>query len=172
MFKNLGQSYSKKKHLKKKGNRSFVEIASAKTAGILINNLKKNHLVLETLVKNLVDYGIKPIVLTYLEKNEPFNSKLCDLALSKKDFNWLGQIHKAEIKKFINSPFDYLICLNTSPFLPFENILAQSNSKCRVGIRHPENANCYELTIGIEGEKNIAKSSQEIVRYLKMIKTI
>lgn len=171
MLKNAGQSYSIKKALKQKSKREFINLDKAKTAGILISNLKNDHKSLELLTKALKEKGLKTTVLSFLKDKEVFNYNLSNVPFSNKDINWLGQIKSQEIKNFINSPFDYLICLNTSPFLPFENILAHSKAKCRVGIQHSENSNCYEVSIGLSDVNNSIKLPSEIMKYLEMIKT-
>ena len=90
-------------------------------------------------------------------------------AFSKKDFNWVGRCKQEGLKKFIKTDFDYLFSLNTSPFLPFDNILAQSKAKCRVGVFDDKRTDYFELMVQPSKKTDLNAVTEQMIRYTKLI---
>ena len=170
MFKSLGIKLKNRKTLKTGISRTSLSYDKAKTAAILVKDFDRNSKVIDTVMKELKKDGLDVSLLTYTKPKAPLPSAKVTTQFTSKDWNWLGDIKSDEIKKIIKTPFDYLFCLNTSPFLPFENILVQSVAKCRVGIYHPKMENSLDLMITPTNQDNMEKSASEMLRYVRMIK--
>lgn len=171
MLKKIGLKRSRDRYLKIPVQRDFIEFKDAKTAGILfIGDFSKNG-VLQNFVKELNQNKIETKLFEFRPKVDS-KSSLAQSAnvFTYKDFGTFGTEMSEKVKKFTNSSFDYLFCLNTSPFLPFENILSQSKAKCRVGVLHEENSKCFELAIGVENNKDLSLIANEMLRYVKIIR--
>ena len=170
MFKSIGIKLKNRKTLKAGSSRENLSYDKAKTAAILVKDFDKNVKTVDSVMKELKKDGLNVSLITYTKPKAPLPSVKVTNQCTSKDWNWLGSIKSEEIKKIIKTPFDYLFCLNTSPFLPFENILVQSAAKCRVGIYHPKMENSLDLMITPTNQDNMEKTASEMLRYVRMIK--
>lgn len=169
MIKKSFISGKTKKALKRnKKTRKSISFQEAKSVGILIDDAAlKNPKAFNELVLQLVDEGKKVQGICFIESVDLPKLSFPHLFLSMKDFNWSGTIVNDQIKKFIKTDFDYLFSLNTSPFLLFENILAQSAAKCRIGCYDTEQKGCFEMVIGTDPKKSSLFG--QMLEYVKLI---
>lgn len=103
-------------------------------------------------------------VLCYLPKNvENFHFHY-DI-FTTTDFNAMGQVKASNITTFIEQKFDYLICLDYTPNLYLEYILAASAARCRIGSFAENKEFLYELTIRLNGTQSLSNLIQQIIHY-------
>ena len=170
MLKKVGQRVLLRKSQKNQTSiRETVPFKDATQIGILVKRKNQNVAIVKKFLTLLRSEGKELHVLYYNDENDI--SKGMDVKmLGKKDINWIGKFKPYGIKKFIKTEFDYLFCLNTSPFLPFENVVALSRAKCRIGIYNKRYKHSYELMIHTKQKEGLARLAEQMIFYVKQIK--
>jgi hypothetical protein len=170
MFRKLGLRLSSKKANKiNSKKRSSVNFELASHVGILLHS-RFPQSVAKQLVSELKSYGKDVTILYYNSSKSQRLREIDCVVFNRKDFKWNGKIKSEILKKFVKTDFDFLFSLNTSPFLPFENILARSVAKCRVGQFTEKQSEYYELMIHTAKENDTKELAQQMLYYSKMIK--
>lgn len=170
MFRKIGLKIRSKRLAKAyRQPNEMVGFDRASKIGILIPDLEKNKEVISKLIQTLKKEGKEVQVLTYHSGKKELSVKFDHGAISKKDLSWMGKVKSYNVKKFIKTDFDYLFSLNTSPFLPFESILATSNAKCRVGMYHERKKNYFDLMIHADKKKGLGDLAEQMIFYTKKI---
>ncbi|MES2732269.1 MAG: hypothetical protein V4714_10985 [Bacteroidota bacterium] len=136
-------------------SRGAIGFGRAKNIGILFdaNFEGKDAQAINMFYKRLRDEGKNVKSLTYFpqERSSPFDFKF-DFFTSK-DLTMLGDLKTEVVDRFVNTDFDYLYCINSVSFLPFDYILAQSKARFRVGVYQEEKSELFELMINpLEGQ--------------------
>jgi hypothetical protein len=173
VLKNRGLKRLVDKNLTNNHTHDFIPLSEVYKIAIMYRKSKLNTIDLNLLLDSLKEVDKDPTVLEFvnkIDKDTLQSPQLYARTISYKDFGLFGDKPSEKIKKFTNISFDYLFCLNTSPFLPFENILSASKAKCRVGIAHPNNKRYYEIAVQLTGNESLQEISKELLRCLKMIK--
>lgn len=169
MLRNIGLFIIKRLAIKKPQLRITIPFAQAKRIGIIVDNIDKNTKVINQFVENLVQQGKTVEVLGYTNPKQVPKLNIKYNAFSKKDFSWVGACKQDVLKKFVKTDFDYLFSLNTSPFLPFDNILAQSKAKCRVGVFNDKRTEYFELMVQPTKKEDLNSVTEQMIRYTKLI---
>lgn len=169
MFRSVSLFFKNKSALKKPSGRFTIPFVEAKKIGVIVDDFEKSMKALDSLVKELENEGKKVEVIGFTKQKELPKLKPNYKALHRKDFNWLGKIKREDLKKFIKTDFDYLFSLNTSSFLPFENILAQSCAKCRVGVYNQKKEGFFELMVQPTKKDDLNAITQQMIRYTKLL---
>jgi uncharacterized protein DUF6913 len=162
-------SYKTKRFIKlNHGIRMSVPYADAKQIGIIFSNDTTDKSRIAEELKSLLLADNKQIKVLAYDRNVqvkhlPFES------FSKKDVSFWGNFRNQSIEHFAEIPFDFLICLDTSPGDVIKNLLAKSKAKCRVGTCDDfENYNkLFELIIQNSKESNLVDS---VYSYTKKIR--
>ncbi len=90
---------------------------------------------------------------------------------NEKDFGMYGKIKAANVRDFIDSPYDLLINFNNENNI-FMNVVAlRSKAKFKVGFAFDELSELYDFMVNIEGNK-IDIFNDELSRYLQILKLI
>lgn len=84
---------------------------------------------------------------------------------TQKDFSFFGNVLAANIEKFVNQPFDLLICLDLAPNVYIEHILAASAAHFRIGPHISEREDLFELMIGIDEKNDVSELINQIYHY-------
>lgn len=96
--------------------------------------------------KKLQKDGKKVSVLCFLhDKVENFNFHY-DI-FNKKDFSFWGSIQAANVQAFTSQSFDMLICLERTPNLYIEYLMAASFASFRIGPYHSDRVPLFELMV-------------------------
>lgn len=169
MFKSLGLFIKNKLALKRPQVRITVPFIRAKKIGVLADHLDENKKAIDQFVQSLEKEGKKVEVIGFSPKKNKPALRVKYKAFSKKDLSWTGEIKQEELKKFIKTDFDYLFSLNTSPFLPFENILAQSKAKCRIGVYQEKKEGYFELMVEPKKKNDMIAVTEQMIRYTKLL---
>ncbi|MFN6944379.1 MAG: DUF6913 domain-containing protein [Cytophagaceae bacterium] len=150
--------------------RYSVAFEDAKTIGILVDNPKGDYVEpINKFVEELRSYGKNVTVVCRIEKSYLRNYSFNYYEFSKKDVDWKGKISNERVNNFTKKEFDYLYCINNSPFLPFENILLRSKAKFRFGIAQTVNADCLELIIQPNGYDNFRDILERMIEFSKKL---
>lgn len=151
-----------KNNLAKRGSMSYRE---AKKVGILftMNNLD-DYESIRAFENRLKKDGKEVVVLCYLPKNvENFHFHYD--VFSNTDFSTTGEVKASNIINFQEQKFDYLICLDKTPNLYIEYIMATSAARFRIG-NHTENKEpLFELMIRLNGHDSTSNLIQQIYHY-------
>lgn len=169
MLRNIGLFIIKRLAIKKPQMRITIPFAQAKRIGVIVDNLDKNKNAINQFVADLEQQGKSVEVLGYTKPKQAPKLNIKYSAFSKKDFNWVGACKQDVLKNFVKTDFDYLFSLNTSSFLPFDNILAQSKAKCRVGVFNDKRTDYFELMVQPTKKGDLNSVAEQMIRYTKLI---
>lgn len=89
---------------------------------------------------------------------------------TKKDLDFALRPKTAEVKKFMEKPFDILINLTPHGSLPLEYIAAFSKAKFRVG-PSTDKTYCYELMIDTAAKKDLQSFIQQVTFFINKMNT-
>ncbi|MDH5396825.1 MAG: hypothetical protein OEX02_01675 [Cyclobacteriaceae bacterium] len=146
--------------------RRFIPYAKAERIGVVfcIEGLDK-HQTIKEFIRQLEMDGKSVKSLGYLPKGAENHEFRFDF-FTEKDVNAIGQVTKETITEFINIPFDYLYCIDSTPNIYINYILARSKAKCRIGLHDGENHPYFELMIKA-GRTPLKILLDEMLRYSK-----
>ena len=169
MFRSVSLFLKNKAAVKNPAGRKTIPFNSANRIGVIVANIDKNRKELDSFVQELEKEGKNVEVIGFTKTKNFVKLKANYKAIRVKDFNWLGNIKTEELKNFIKTDFDYLFSLNTSSFLPFENILAQSRAKCRVGVYNHKKEDYFELMVQPTKKNDLTAVTEQMIRYTKWL---
>lgn len=152
--------------------RQALNYAEVREVGILFNMREDaNHQVLNDFVATLRKDNKNVTALAYFEResSNPYNFPF--EFFRKKDISTLGKIKSDAVERFKNKNFDYLFCINTINFPPFDNILLHSNAKCRIGMFHEGQEAEFELMIAIKENDGEDILMNQMLHYVKNLRT-
>lgn len=112
-------------------------------------------------LKNVKIYSFRP---------QKKNSNTSFKYFSEKDFNWQGNIYKADFKSFIDEPFDLLIGYFNKNNLFLESSVLQSNALFKVGISDV-NQELYDIEIA-ETPIKTERFFLELKKYLTILRKL
>lgn len=142
-----------------------MKFQQVKMIGILftMNNLD-DYEAIRRFESKLKKEGKEVVVLCYLPKNVENFDFHYDI-FSSKDFNFWGTPEAGNLKTFISRPFDLLICLDRTPNLYIEYLLALSRGGLRIGPYLDGRNSPFELMINEREEKPLAEFIHQIYHY-------
>ena len=157
------------KHLKPEPVlRKNTPFAKATSIGILFHADDEQRInAVARLVGQLEQEHKKVKVLAYTTRPISVSNKLTMKEFVKKDVSALGTIRTEPVREFINTEFDYLFCLHTEPFLPFDYILLRSHARCRVGRYEPGSPSYYDLMIEVPEGTLLKPLIEQMLTYVK-----
>ncbi|AHM58317.1 hypothetical protein D770_00205 [Flammeovirgaceae bacterium 311] len=148
-----------------RSKRGSVTYREAKKIGVLFTmNSLDDYEAIRDFENRLKKDGKEVKVLSYLPKNvENFHFHY-DI-FTNTDFSATGQVKAANIHTFLEQNFDYLICLDKTPNLYLEYILAASAARCRIGNYAENKEPLFELMIRLNGKDSVSNLIQQIYHY-------
>lgn len=88
-----------------------------------------------------------------------------------KELDLFGKIKSEFVEKFVNTEFDYLFCVTVENDIDiFDQILAHSKAKCRVGNYREDKSHLYELMIRLQPEDDIDKLIDAMLKRTQAIR--
>lgn len=169
MFKNKFLHYRTHSALKKNDSlRMSLPYQQAQSVGILFSvEDKPKHDAIKEFIKKLQLDGKKVMVLEYLPKQKDNYEFMFDF-FTVKDLTFWGKIESPDADKFMDTPFDYLYCVDNDTNPLILHVLARSKARCRIG-KYAEKCNPYfELMIEQNGSvKNLIESMYKYTRQLR-----
>lgn len=111
--------------------------------------------------------GKKVTVLEYLPKQKDNYEFLFDFFTSK-DLSFWGKVKSPDADRFIETPFDYLYCIDNDSNPLILHVLARSKARCRIGKFAKPFDPYFELMIEQNGSvKNLIDSMYKYTKQLK-----
>lgn len=148
--------------------RHSINYRDAREIGILFttDDIQK-HNAIKTFIENLENDHKNVQTLTFLPKGKDNIEFKFDF-FTKKEFGYWGTLENQKAKDFISKPFDFLFFLddNLNPFNSY--VLANSNSKCRVGRLGNGFDEYFELMIKPKSRK-FSDLIDDLLVYIKKI---
>ncbi|MGJ5642093.1 DUF6913 domain-containing protein [Formosa sp. S-31] len=123
---------------------------------------------LENLSKTLKINSVKFKVVAFNTAKD-YEQGLCPV-FSEDDFDWKGQIKTAELKAFLNTPFDALISYYFKDDLHLKLLTAMSEAKFKIGVLQEE-PKLNDLIIATDS-KAFEVFKSELLKYLSILKRI
>lgn len=84
---------------------------------------------------------------------------------TQKDFSFFGSVQTDNIRKFLQQPFDLLICLDWKPNIYLEYLLAASAAHFRIGPYICGREGLFELMISLPEESALSELINQIYHY-------
>jgi hypothetical protein len=151
--------------------RKMIPYHRAKNIGVLFNSQYegKQAQFINQFFRRLRDDGknVKSLTCLMHERSNPFDFKF-DF-FSEKDLSLAGELKSDVVDRFINADFDYLFCLNETPFLPFDFVLAQSKARFRIGLYQEEKPGFFELMVSPVKGQELDSVLSEMLDYTRRI---
>ena len=108
--------------------------------------------------------GKEVVVMSFLPANVENFDFHYDF-FTQKDFSFFGSIQAANIDKFLQHQFDLLICLDLTPNIYIEYLLAASTARFRIGPYLNDRENLFELMIRIGEGSDLPELINQIYHY-------
>jgi hypothetical protein len=154
--------------------RSTINYNQSKQIGILFAMKEKMDL---TWIKEIKDYfekeGKEVSFIAFKKKKYKENPlPTYVISYTLKDLSITGKINSQEIKNFIHTSFDYLMCVDKiiSPEIAY--IIQKSQAKCRAGVFNEELSFLFEFMLIQEEKHTIQEKLIELVNQLKKIRYV
>lgn len=146
-----------------KRTKKFVNLASAKTAGIIYRF--EDRIVFEELKKTLGQKQIKCTELCFVAGSAE-NMANC---ISKKDFNFWGMPKSKVLTSFLDTEFDLLIDLSLSSSIQLQVIRALSRASFKTGWSKAS-PDFFDLSIDVSKRREPSFLAEQLIHYLNEIK--
>lgn len=146
-----------------------TDFDSANTVGIVFDATQSGNFdVVRDYAESLKRQGKKVDLLGYVDDKARHNDFVFK-HFNQKDLNFWYQPRIALVQQFMNTPFDYLICLHTTESLPLEYVASLSKAQMRVGQYTPNKTHCYDLMIDTAQSKDLKNLVGQMDYFLKII---
>ena len=165
--------FSKRLTKKNRVQRMNVGFSQATTLGILYTyeNAAKQQEVVK-FAKQIKKTGKKLKVLCYLlEKNtnegDPFST------FTHQTIQIFGKIIDPTVNAFVNTPFDYLYCMDDTPPIVLDYLLAKCQAKCRIGPFNAHKTHLFDMMIKLntpEQQRDIGYLTEQMWHYTQLLK--
>ncbi len=148
--------------------RTSIPYKQALSIGLLFSVVdKQKHDAVKEFIRQLEMDGKKIKVLEYLPNKKENYGFLFDF-FTIKDLSFWGKINSTYAEKFIDTPFDYLFCIDQDSNPLIQHVLARSKARCRIGKFSNKDMPFFELMIEQNGSaKNLIDSMYKYVKQLK-----
>lgn len=162
--------YIEKELQNHKATHYSMDLNAAKSVGLLLDatELVGREVVLK-FAESLKKQGKEVKLIAYFGGD----AKVADFVFphfTKKDLDFALRPKTADVKKFIQKPFDILINLTPHGSLPLEYIAAFSQAKFRVG-PSTDKTYCYELMIDTAAKKDLQSFIQQVTFFINKMNT-
>ena len=169
MFKKLGLKIQTRKLLKvDRITQKIKGYEQSKKIGIVVSDVD-NFKSVNDFVKLLKQQN-KEVTTLYFgkEKNLPQKNEY-NILVNAKEIKHFGKIHNDEVKRFIETNFDFLFYLNNNRDLFLEYVMASSKSTIRIGFSEKANIPYCDMFIPKKGSASIQSTLNIIHKYIQTI---
>ncbi len=146
-----------------KRTKKFINLETAKTAGIIYNC--EDRAVFETLKKVLIHKQIRCTDLCFIAGSAD-NLANC---IGKKDFGFSGMPKSPTVTDFLNTNFDLLLDISMSSSVQAQVIRALSRASFKVGWAEAE-PDFFDLSIDVSKRREPGYLVEQLIYYLNEIK--
>jgi hypothetical protein len=110
-------------------------------------------------------------LLTYLDTTHSHPYRFYIDFFHKDDIPWTGKLEDIpKIRQFLDTPFDYLFCIESEPQPVFHSILQKSIANCRVGLYNEKRTNLFELMVQNPDWKDLTHTLEQMLSYTKQLR--
>ncbi len=149
--------------------RTTQRYGEAKHFGIIFSiEDKPKSDIISRFAQQLKSDGKQVSVLSYLPRKKENPDYVFDF-FTKSDISLWGHFTSEEVLSFAEQRFDYLLYIDHVPNPVFENFLAISKAKCRVGKFRENHDRFFEMMITTHKEGNTKELIDEMYRYIKVL---
>lgn len=172
--KSLALSLLKAAAKRKRTGRQTITFAEAKKIGVVFSaDAMSDMELIKQFITDIEKNGKKVISLGYVtihgfEKNNSHNFSEFDFFYPK-DLTYLYKPKGNNVKRFIRTEFDILICLNHQNIFTLNYIAALSRAKFRIGQYHANFVQSYDFMIDTKSN-SVDLLMAQINHYLSIIK--
>ncbi|MEJ1240015.1 hypothetical protein WBG78_17880 [Chryseolinea sp. T2] len=153
---------------KDNGARGSVSYAASRNVGVLFSvEDKAKHEVVKEFIRKLEHDGKQVKVMEYLAPDKQNFEFKFDF-FTENDISFWGKITSANALKFADTPFDYLVYLDTEPNPLMMHLLAMSKAKCRVGRQWEGGPSYFEFMV--QAPSSVKELTDTIHRYIIQLK--
>ena len=150
--------------------RITVNYSQAKQIGILFHiQSEQAHDMLNQFVAKLKKDGKQITALAFFEREASNPYSFSFDFFRQKDISATGTIRSETVNQFIQTPFDYLYCIQSMPFPPFDYILTQSHAKCRIARIFEEQDVISDLSIALPEQADESELIRKMQHYTEQI---
>jgi len=136
---------------KNKTSRASIPYKQAASVGIIFTvEDKEKHEAVKEFVQQLERDGKKVQVLEFLPEKKTNHDFKFDF-FTIKDISFWGNLEATNALKFVETPFDYLFCIDKESNPLILHLLARTKAHCRVGKFHELDSPFFELMIEQNG---------------------
>lgn len=128
---------------------------------------RKKHDHIKNLIRKLEHDGKQVKALGYLPPHQENYEFLFDFFTYREVSVW-GSITATSAIKFADTPFDFLLYLDTTPNEFILNLIAKSKAKCRIGKFWTDGEQYFEMMIGNTGDS--PAFIDEVYRYTSALR--
>jgi len=161
--------YKTKSYLRKnKTLRSSEAYKKALSIGLIftVENRQK-HDQIKSLIRKFEHDGKKVKALAYLPPNQENYEFMFDF-FTYREISFWGNITASSAIDFADSPFDFLLYLDTSPNDLILNVVAKSKAKCRMAKFWREGEPFFEMMIESQGDSKVLM--EEFYKYITALR--
>ena len=133
-------------------NQAYGKAVSVGVLFTVQDRQKHDHI--KEFIRKLERDGKKVKALGYLPPNQENYEFMFDIFTAREISFW-GKIEATSAVEFANTPFDFLICLDSTPNPFLFNIIAKSKAKCRVGKFWEEAGPYFEMMVESYGNSKL-----------------
>lgn len=151
-----------------KVKKHFVEWNAIQSAVILLNGNRSNNY--EAALKLEKEIG-KPLDVIVYYDDKISESESCFLSLNKKELSLLGMPKPMCLEKIKNKKYDILIDANFDESPVLKLLSGIIGASCKVGPSRLNYNSLFDISIGASDSLKIESYLNEVMNYLKMIKT-
>jgi len=123
----------------------------------------RKHDFIKSFIKRLEADGKTVETLSFVGENQENHEFLFDF-FSEKDFTFFGGLKSEAVRRFIETPFDYLFHVDMEPNAYAEYVMAKSAALCRVGYYRERKNIAYEMMVKTK-EHNIEELINQLYHY-------
>lgn len=146
-------------------NEAYQKAVSIGVIFTVEDRAKHDHV--KTLIRRLEHDGKKVKSLAYLPPHQENYEFLFDF-FTYREISFWGTITASSAVTFAETPFDFLVYLDTTPNELILNIIARSKAKCRIGRMFLEAEPFFEMMVESRGDSHAL--IDEIHRYMTSLR--
>jgi hypothetical protein len=170
LFKKFFIKHKTRKAVKKSTvSRENISFKKAKSIGIIYSwEGKRKAEIINDFANELEIAGKKVRIICFSRVDLKIIPVNIDF-FNEHDFYFFGNIKSNKLKEFASLRFDFLYHLDTMQNLYIENILALTESRCRVSRADHTKKHLYDFMIQTKGSTGIETLCHEILHYTKAL---
>ena len=147
----------------------ILTYAQVRQVGVLFRApTKEQAMAVDLLIKGLLNDGKSVSAFTFLDNEPSPECKVAFKSFRPTDIDQWGRIKLELVNRFIDTPLDYLICINTGQLTEFEHVIMRSQAYCRIGNSQAAMPHLFDLVFDTDGTSP-EEGATAILGYLRQL---